>query len=209
MRGSQLKPLARVAAGFAVMIAAGLVAGTGPATATGPADPGLEASAVKAELEREVIADLAERAAVSEDPRVSEMLAEQKAAGAAQAAQANAEFDAELAQIPPEELCGEGELTDAAPIGSGTFLSNGGHAAFIDGECVAVYAGQAGLENPDRGAVFVMRGVDMAHGAMAVITTEDAGSLTIESVDGGVVRMTSNDGRVAAFRIAENRLTVA
>jgi hypothetical protein len=217
-----------------VIMAAAMIAGTGTATAIMPppddgsiewaltalegdedllanvlVDEGMEADGDKVELEREVISDLVDGMIANSDPYVSAMLDDEKEDGSAEAEVENAEFDAELAAIPPEELCGEGELVDAAPVGSAAFVSNGGYAEFIDGECVAVYAGQAGVNNAEEGAIFVVHGVAMEEVETNLITTDEAGSLSIETVDDGTVILTSNDGHEATFDIEEELLSIA
>ncbi|MDR3202225.1 MAG: hypothetical protein LBT54_03735 [Bifidobacteriaceae bacterium] len=172
------------------------------------ADAGMEANPLKVQLERAVILDLVDRSQASRDPEQMELLLAERAEIAAQAEADNAAFDAELATHDPEEFCGVGPLEEAAPIGSAGFLANNGMVQFVDGECLAVWAGHAGVGNPGQGAVFVVHGVDMDDVETELILTDEAGSLTVESTDsGGNLILTSNDGRDAVFDIGSSSLT--
>ena len=175
---------------------------TGPAAAQGDYLP-----AEKAAIAAQEAKDQAENAAKDSD-------AAGRAKGAADQARVAAEAAAAIAAATPQtlqEYCQEGPLMVEPPPAThpADFTTTSGWMLLVGNECLAVYVGAAGYDNPNDGAVFIMHTRDTGNApgksgaapalgvaGVRVLTVPGSGALTVQSVgQGGRLYVTSASGK--------------
>jgi len=137
-----------------------------------------------------------------------------RAKGAAEKASIGAEASASQAAATPQtlqEYCQPGPLIAQPPPGTNSrnFDPSGGWGLFVGNECLVMWVGSAGDDNPNDGAVFILHernrtdapgksGYAPAFGVdhVQILTVPGSGTLTVQSAgQGGKLYLTSASGK--------------